>query len=211
MILAASWLTRNQDAILAGVVSSAIVLAGQTFVRTASLVLFDVILRRPPARRLWGFKKPRRIYVVSGSIERLTEGDGLSYLAAPDAEAAAIVTVALRNLYPKTEVVHLHSPTFSPDLYGSDVVTVGGPVNNLCTRRLLETIPGGVGFDGLDLVTNTARYTIGAPAVGAGSDFGLVVASANPYGAGTRFVLLAGCDTHGVLAAAMSICAAPSG
>jgi hypothetical protein len=201
------WYTQNRDAIIAGIVSSAIVLTLQVATRVVSLLIYDIIVRRLPTKRIWGIASPKQIYVVSGSIETLTGPTGLAYLAAPDAEAVAVVSVTLRLLYPKAELVHAYSPNFSPDLYGAHVVSVGGPINNTCTRTLMKALGVPLRFEQLDLVTPKRRYELKAPTAQdpVNTDYGLVISAPNPFTPGARCLIIAGCDTHGVLAAANAL------
>jgi hypothetical protein len=120
-----SWIAGNSDAIVAGVISSVIVLCLQVFIPPISLIVYDALLRRRPTKRVWGISNPKQVYIVSGSIETMTGPTGLAYLAAPDAEAVAVITVTLRLLFPKAKLMHAYSPNFSPDLYGSHVILDG--------------------------------------------------------------------------------------
>lgn len=204
MLLATSWLSSHSDAIIAGCISSAIVLGLQIFVPTTSQALYDLVMRRWAAKRVWGFRKPDQIYIVSGSIKEMTTDDGTAFLAGPDAEAVAVVTVALQLLFPKAKLVRLFSPGFSKDLYGNDLVTVGGPVNNSCTAAYLDALNVGARFENLDLVTPAKRYEIAAGKDGT-TDYGLIISAQNPYATDRRCIVVAGCDTHGVLAAANTL------
>jgi hypothetical protein len=201
------WLATNYGAIVAGIISSAIVLGLQIFIPPISQIIYDTLVRRRSTKRVWGISNPKHIYIVSGSIETMTGPTGLAYLAAPDAEAVAVITVALRLLFPKAKLIHAYSPNFSPDLYGADVISVGGPVNNTCTRTLMKATAVPAKFDGLDLVTPSHRYEL-KPATKdepINTDYGFIISTRNPFTPGARCIIIAGCDTHGVLAAANAL------
>lgn len=201
------WLSDHLPNITVGVIASTIVLSFQIFVKVISLLIYDTLLRRIPTKKVWGIKRPKQIYLVSGSISTLTGPTGLAYLAAPDAEAVAVASVALRLLFPKAELVHAYSPNFSPDLYGADVIAIGGPINNTCTSTLMKALKVPLHFDQLDLVTPSHRYELKAatPTDPINTDYGLIISAANPFTPGKRCLIIAGCDTHGVLAAANAL------
>ncbi|MFE0519386.1 hypothetical protein [Streptomyces sp. NPDC058954] len=194
----------QRDGLVAGVISSFIVIVLQFSITTASRIVADMVGRRWPTRSIWRFKNPRRIYVVSGSIESITDPAGTAFLAGPDAEAVAVVRVALSVLYPKAEIVHTYAPSLSRDLYNANIVAVGGPVNNRCTRDFLLQIPDAPKYENLDLVTSARRYSL-EPITEqnpARTDYGLVISTVNPFSESARWVIISGCDTSGVLAAA---------
>lgn len=86
-----NWLRENTKDIniniTAGLVASLIVLTFQTFVRTLSLIFASFFSLRYQLRMLWRFRKPDRVFVVSGSIETPSEIKSV-ILAGPDADAA---------------------------------------------------------------------------------------------------------------------------
>lgn len=207
-------------AITAGIVSSVIVLALQFLVVAGTQSVSDLLTQRRLVRGLWRLRKAERIFLVTGSVESLAgqpssvdaspvaqTASSTAYLAAPDAQAAGAARLALDMLFPRADVVQMASPEFPRDLYSSDVVTVGGPINNRCTREFLASIPG-ITFDGLTLVTpegtrfEPAIAAAGSPAT---TDYGLVVSVPNPFDSSRRWIVIAGCDTGGVLAAAMTL------
>lgn len=202
-----SWLVQNTGSIVAGLISSIIVLVLQVFIPPISLFVYDALVRKWPAKKVWGMSNPRQIYIVSGSIDTMTGPTGLAFLAAPDAEAVAVITVTLRLLFPKAELIHAYSPHFSPDLYGADVISVGGPVNNTCTRTLMKATAVPVHFDGLDLITPQRKYELETPTKDdpINTDYGLIISTRNPLTPRARCIIIAGCDTHGVLAAANAL------
>lgn len=201
------WLANNYNVILAGIISSVIVLGLQIFVPPISIIVYDTFTRRRPTKKVWGIASPKQIYIVSGSIGTMTSPTGLAFLAAPDAEAVAVITVSLRLLFPKAQLVHTYSPNFSPDMYGAHVISVGGPVNNTCTRTLMKATGVPASFDHLDLITPNRRYELSPPTKDEpiNTDYGLVISTANPFASAARCIIIAGCDTHGVLAAANAL------
>lgn len=199
------WFLSQQDSILAGIVSSAIVLIAQIGVGVLIRVLSDAVLHRSLCRRIWGFRKPKRIYLVSGSVDALADGE-TAFLSGPSADAAALIRVSLSMLYPGVEVIQTYAPTMSHDLYGSNIVTVGGPINNRVTRDFLSDELGGLRFQGLNLVGKQAEYQLGSndPAVGR-VDYALIVNRPSLFNREARWIVVAGCDSGGVLAGAEAL------
>ncbi len=210
-----TWLAGNFGAVLAGVISSVLVLMGQMTVIVLSRLIIDKIGGRRSLRRMVQMDSPSKIYLVSGSIEELERQQpaGPAFLAAPDAAAVASLRIGLRLLYPHTEILHTFAPEFSRDLYGANVVTIGGPINNRCTRDFLSELPLAVSFEGLDLTTPSARYELAEidPVLAARDDYGLIVSAENPFDSRARCVVIAGCDSGGVLAASMIVSPDPLG
>lgn len=200
-----NWITTNRDAVVAGVVSSVLVLLGQALVMIVARTISDLILRRFSARRLWGFRKPNRVIVVSGSIAKFEDGSGTAYLAGADAEAVAVVQLSLQVTYPQAEIVHMYAPDVPRDLYGSNIVTIGGPINNRCTEDFMRELGDQVRFDGLDLLVGDSRYEIVGDQREGRTDYGLIMEGSSPYSGSARWVVLAGCDSGGVLAAANTL------
>jgi len=141
-----TWLTKNAEAILVGVVASLLVLFGQSTVRTVSLAIAILITRRWHLRLLWRFGAPQHVVVVSGAVEGVTDVVRSAILAGPDAHAANIMLSATEDLYPKCEVRHVYSSSFPPELYKEDLIVVGGPINNSCTAAILRRLHGQLDF-----------------------------------------------------------------
>lgn len=199
------WLSDNAASIIAGVISSLIVLSLQFLVDLAVQFSHDFITQRSQVRRLFGLRSPRRIYVVSGNVEQLATDvfRGTVLLAAPDAEAATKIKLTLAVLYPDADIIHTFSSTMSEELFSEDIVSVGGPVNNATTRMLLQEMTSKVSFENLDIVTGKARYSLEKNNQGRLiTDHGLLFVGPNPFNPDKRCMVVAGCDTNGVLAAA---------
>jgi hypothetical protein len=143
---------------------------------------------------------------VSGAIKGVSEEIKGVVLAGPDAEASSTMLATVGLLYPSAEVRHMYSSSFPQELYKETLVVVGGPLNNACTATFLRSIdtisfnqdfqmvlPGGETCEG--------SYD-GESAV---HDFGAIIRVANPFDPSKDVLLLVGCDTYGVLAAALSV------
>lgn len=200
------WLTTYRDTIFTGVVASLIVLALQAFVRAVSIALAAIVTIKWRLRPIWGFKTPGNIHIVSGSIENVSEGVRAAILAGPDADAASTIIAATGLLYPEAHVRHFYSSHFLRDLWSENLIIVGGPVNNSCARGILDQYKDKESpiFDGFTLVSPTGkRYeTIYDEQDVPIKDFGVLMRAVNPFDKSKDMLLMAGCDTYGVLAAA---------
>jgi hypothetical protein len=208
----------NLTAIMIGILTSVIVLLLQTVVRTSSLALAAWLGRTGTIAPIWGFKDAKRIHIVSGSLEGLGAKTPQAILMGPDADAANECFATLRNLRPSSKLVREYSPYYPEEQLKEDMVSIGGPVNNSVTRRLMAYISEKVSFepesgDLLDkFSTASKRYeaTYDDNDVIL-SDYGLILKIPNPFDITREVMVLAGCDTPGVLAAARSISLNPEG
>jgi len=205
-----SWLATQQDAIVAGIVSSWIVLSLQVAVGVSVRLLYDAFRGQQSLRRILRFKEPRRIYVISGNIEELAKEsyEGMVLLAAPDAEAAVNIKATLQTLYPKCDVIHTFCSSVSDEMFQHDLVCVGGPVNNSASRLLLSEMAQADAdvpkFESHEIVAGENRYSCSreGPENRVTADYGFLLVDDNPFNEASRCVIVAGCDTNGVLAAA---------
>ncbi len=203
------WMHDNSNDIninlIAGLIASLVVLAFQTLVRSISLIIASFFTLRYQIKLLWQLRKPERIFVVSGSIETPLDVK-TAILAGPDADAANTLIATLGLIHPEAEIHHVYSSAFPKELYKENLIVVGGPVNNSCSRDVLEQFKNEVCFDEYILKVGNDEYEASydendEPL----SDFGLVIRSDNPFDCTKDLILVAGCDTHGVLGAATSI------
>lgn len=200
------WLIDNISNIFAGVVASLIVLAGQGTVRTVSLVLAELIRLKYRLRKLYRFKHPMRIYIVSGAVKGVSEEVKAAILAGPDARAASLLGATASLLYPDSEVLYVHSSSFPRDSYKENMIIVGGPVNNSCTSDIMDSFEVLPKFsDEFELILPTGeRFTpIYDQNDNCKRDYGAIISVNNPFDPTRSVVLIVGCDTYGVLAAAM--------
>jgi len=208
------WFTSNGSNILASVVAAAIVLGFQIISRAASLALAVLVTLRWSLRLLWRLRDPGRVYVVSGAITNVSEEVKSVILAGPDAIATSTLIATVGLLYPKAEVRHVYSSTFARDSYKDHLVVVGGPVNNTCCSDLLAHISTKCSFgENLEFVvpclsnqTYEAAYDQEQNPI---KDYGAVIRMVNPFDKSKDVLLVVGCDTFGVLAAAMLISSRP--
>ncbi len=169
--------------------------------------IYDRLSKRHKLKKYLRFENGKRIYVVSGNIEniRTREYKNMVILAAPDAEGAAKIKTVLEWIYPKSDVIHTFSSAFSPEFYPDTLLSVGGPKNNKVTQTLLaELTKGKISFDGLDIVTPMNRFSLETDSSNSSilTDYGLVIIGPNPFNYVNQAIIIAGCDTTGVLAAA---------
>lgn len=203
------WLLDNSKDIniniIAGLVASFIVLVFQTFVRSISLIIASFFTLRYQLKILWQFRKPERIFVVSGSIETPLDIK-TAILAGPDADAANTLIATLGLIYPDADIHHVYSSAFPKELYKENLVVVGGPINNSCSRDVLDQLKKEAYFDEFALVIGKDKFEAVYDAKDEPlSDFGLIIRTVNPFDCTKDLILVAGCDTHGVLGAATSI------
>jgi hypothetical protein len=191
------------------------VLVLQTVVKTSSALLSAWargVLKLGP---LWGFRGVERLYVVSGSISDVRQEVRDAILMGPDADAANECIAALRFLRPRTRVVRMYSPSFPDEMLKENVVAVGGPVNNPVTEKVMQPLSRIVKFDAAlilhDLLAGSQFETKYSDGNTVERDYGLILKLPNPMRIGGELLVLAGCDTHGVLAAARAISPHPDG
>jgi hypothetical protein len=200
------WTTAHQTDILvnllAGLIAAIVLLVCQTGVIVVASLLHDILTRRLKIRRLFGLSTTGEpIVVISGSLnpkQPLLEG--------PDARAAAQIHLTLEQVFRRRRVLDTFSASpDEKDLPHTDYCAVGGPEFNACARNTLAHLAKYVNFDAagrLNVVacnkTFEAEYEGGA----AVKDYGLLVRVRSPMDEQRRALIVAGCDTYGVYAAA---------
>jgi hypothetical protein len=204
------WSVENYSNIMSGIVASVIVILLQVSVRSLSITLSMLFSVRWQLQHIWGLKKSERIYIVSGAITGVSDLVKTTILAGPDSEASSTLFATSNLLYPKSEIRHVYSSKFSRDLFKENIVSVGGPIHNYCTKDFLRKFSETVFFnDEMDLIFKSKCYSVKYDALdnsGTGdkplNDYGIVVRTTNPYDSTKSILLIMGCDTYGVLAAA---------
>jgi hypothetical protein len=193
--------------LVAGLLASFIVLTFQTLVRTVSLILASIFTIKFRLFQVWQIKKPQRIFVVSGAIGfQVPVEVQTAILAGPDADAASTVIATLGLLYPDVEIQHVYSSTFPLESYKENLVVIGGPINNSCTAIFMEHIKDKAFYNAeFELVLGESKFTTQYDGDRAEKDFGSVIRMQNPFNHSKDVIIVSGCDTHGVLAAATLI------
>ena len=200
------WLQGNSSNILAGIVSSLIVLGLQTFSRVVSLVIAAFLVFKWRLRTIWRFRDPKRIYVVSGAVTGVSEHVKSVVLAGPDAEAVSALIATAGLLYPGADIRHVYSSTFSRDLWKEHLIVVGGPVNNACAAAILEQVKSDISFKDFDLLCGDSVWsTENSEAETVIKDAGAVSSGSRPLRFDERVMLTMGCETFEVSAAAALI------
>jgi hypothetical protein len=190
----------HADDLCIGIVASLVVLAFQVTVSTVARTLTYVVTSRIRLFRLYGFDRGSSIYVVSGSLPLGRDPD-LAYLAGPDATAASNVLQSLKNVYQESCIRHRYATREEVHTLHENIVAIGGPVFNSCTRRMLELISDLIQFDADDnLKFFGAAFSQSSTEH---VDYGLVIRHSNPFAPGKKIAVVAGCGSHGVLAASM--------
>lgn len=205
------WIVSNWTNILAGIVASIIVLTLQVVVRALSLALAALVTLRWRLKLLWRLGKIQRVYVVSGAISGVSDDVQSAILAGPDATAASTLIAMAGLLYPKAEISHVYSSSFPRDLYKEHMIVVGGPVNNICTATIFQFIGNHISFtDDFEMIFSEVTYETtydddDKPI----RDHGAIIRIDNPFDPSKNIIMAVGCDTYGVLAAALLISTRP--
>ncbi len=119
---------QNIGNILTGIIASFIVLALQSSANAFATVFSNIVLQRYRLSKLWCFPRCDRIYIISGSLEGVSQEVRNVILAGPDSDAASSAIATLGMLYPKTEIRHVYSSNFSADFAKFDFI-------HLCRSR----------------------------------------------------------------------------
>ncbi len=201
------WLEAHSDDIivnlLAGVIAAVLILMTQTTVIIISTTIHDLITRRFRIRRIAGFRLggDAPIEVLSGSLEEESP-----VLQGPDARAAARIQVMLEQVFRGRRVVDGYRARQSDEeIPQSDFCTVGGPEFNSCTRSVIAYLSSVAAFDSEGNLVLPSIGRVYKPEMEGGrikKDYGLLVRMRNPVDGRRTCVVVAGCDTYGVYAAA---------
>ena len=195
-----NFIVDHKDSLIVGVIASLIAISLQIGVKVAANTITYFLTSRIRLRRLYSFKAKTSIYVVSGSVDRAIAED-VAFLAGPDATAAATIIQSLRVIYEGSNTKHYYATRQYLAIVNENLIAVGGPLHNSCTKQMLENISKEVYFDENDnLIFFGNPY---AKSLDSGVDYGLVVRHNNPFSPDKEVIILAGCGSHGVLAASM--------
>ena len=204
------WIRGQFDAILAGIVSSTIVITfGQMYGWGRPL------LGRVQSRRIWRLKGARHIRIVSATFQ---DADRAVISSAPttwpDANAASRLIDMTRSLYPRAEIAHDFKA--AEEEFLNTLVSVGGPVYNRATDRLMQSINRKCYFELAGETNSGEKYYRFVTSQGMSftpvltdknvvtTDYGIIIRMINPLAGDGRVVLLVlGCETFGVLASAL--------
>lgn len=201
------WIKGSQNEIninlFSGLISGFLVLSLQFAVRASTFLVRDVYLGRLRVKRLFGFAASGPvIQVLSGSLQNKTP-----VLMGPDAKAAVRIQFTLESTFLRRSVFHTFAGKQSfTQIPQTDIVSVGGPTHNLCTRELLADFKSLVYFDSEDqLIVPCFGLTLkGADSKELnGEDFGLILRAPNPACPNHNILVLAGCGSHAVYAGAL--------
>lgn len=206
------WFYNNIETILIGLLSSIlasiIVLFSQSFVS----VIIYLLTKRFILFKIWCFKNPQTIIVVSGDINKSQPDITTAILSGLDAEAAHRLIATAHLLYPKTNIEHVYSSSsilFSPEYYKENLIIVGGPINNTCSFDFLNRYKSIVEFldnDEEDYYLIKFHDKLYTPTNN--TDFGIILRDINPMNNLNKhknIILIAGCDSFGGLAASKII------
>ncbi len=192
--------------ILSSILASIIVLFSQSFVNIITFVLTKKFI----LYKLWRWNNPKRMFIVSGSINKLSEITS-AILTGLDAEAAHRLIATAHMLYPEAEIEHVYSSDsnlFSQEYYRENLIIVGGPINNKCSQYFLKRYVSIVEFIDDDDQYFKIKFQNKIYTPTENIDFGLIVRDINPlnrFNKSKSILLVAGCDSFGGLAAAKVI------
>ncbi len=194
------YLNKNSDAIILGIIASTLTIMLQISVYTVSNFITYFITLRWYLRRLFSFADKENIYIISGSIYDEATG-GTTLISGPSASAAANLHRTLEDIYSDSKIKHMYSTNNQSFYIDENIVSVGGPVYNSCTKNLMKHTKSLVYFDENDaLHFNDHVYK---KSVEDEVDYGLIIRLKNPFDTTKKALIIAGCGSHGVLAASM--------
>jgi len=206
------WVKANSSPLILGIVSSVVaailVLLGQPIAR----LFYELLVGRRMFKRLYKMGGSEEIVFVSGNVEEDVKPDFnfKTIIAGPDATAMIEVLGSFRFVYPKKGLRTYFSTEIAERDLKLSLVSIGGPVFNKITRRILTKLDV-VGFEDYTLVVkgNNRRYAYEAEEEEDNGtvirDYGIVLNTWNPLEESSRLILVMGCDTYGVLAAARTV------
>jgi len=195
-----NFLINNWDVIILGIIASILTIFLQTVVKIISNVLTYFLTLRWNLRRLFSFVDKEDIYVISGSIDKYAKKE-IALLMGPDASAAANLYRTLGDIYPDSKIKHIYSTTQQSIYIDENIVSVGGPVYNICTKNLMKLLRPIVFFDENDALNYKGE--IYSKSEERDEDYGLIIRMVNPFATTRKALVIAGCGSHGVLAASM--------
>ena len=195
-----NFLVNNLDIIILGVIASILTISLQTVVKVVSNVITYILTLRWNLRRLFSFTNKEDVYVISGSIDDKTNKD-IALLMGPDASAASNLYRTIEDIYPGSKVKHIYSTTHQSIYIDENIVSVGGPTHNTCTENLMKHLKSIVFFDENDALNY--KDQIYSKSEEQDEDYGLIIRMENPFATTRKALIVAGCGSHGVLAASM--------
>jgi hypothetical protein len=173
----------------------------------------EFVNRRHPARVLLGVNDPTHIAIVIGvpmgiipEATVLDQTGGMPIFGFGPLMAYNHIRYLLHFGFPKVRDVSLFiSRSFPFEFYSRDLVLLGFPLGNEVTRRIMSDLDIPLTFTDheiIDTKTGASRYRATIKEGEVIRDYGLIVRVPNPYKKGANVLILAGCETYGVKAAA---------
>ena len=199
-----NWITENSTAIIAGIISSVIVLLLQVFTTSIISSLTFFLTNRLTLSRIYGIKDRGSIYIASGELPTTSDGSNIaSTIKSPDSMAANYIVETLQEIYKNSNIEHIYTGIDKEiQSIRENIICVGGPKHNSTTKHFLEYLPSNIGFDhNYNLQIYNDVYHKGENNV----DYGLLAKIKNPYADDKYIFIVAGCGTHGVLASSYLI------
>lgn len=173
----------------------------------------EFVKRRHPARVLLGVKDPSQLGIVMGvpmgikpEATVLDRTGGMPIFGFGPLMAYNHIRYLLHFGFPKVREVPLFtSRSFPVEFYSHDLILIGFPRGNEVTRRIMPDLDLPLIFKDHEIIdsrTGETKYTATIKEGEVVKDHGLLVRAPNPYKKGATVLILAGCETYGVKAAA---------
>ena len=190
----------HQESLIIGVIASLVAILLQIITTVISNTITYFVTSRIRLKRLFSFKEKNHIYVVSGSVNQSDHQD-VAFLAGPDATAAESMVQTLRIIYTDSFIKHYYATKQYLAILNENIVTVGGPVFNSCTKQMLKNLTKDIYYDEDDRLHFFNQ--IYSKSKEEDLDYGLIIRHRNPYSPDKKVIILAGCGSHGVLASSV--------
>ncbi|MGN6258711.1 MAG: hypothetical protein ACTHN3_13350 [Solirubrobacterales bacterium] len=165
----------------------------------------------PRERCFWFDTDCREIHVICApepEMSRFADVDAENYLfidSLEDRDALMELAMFLSRALPRTQIVRHSSSTITPDVLSSDIVVLGGPMNNHVTRDLMRALEIPLTFDLVKermCLGEGAQFQLASEGGRPSRDAGYFGRFRNPFDRSHHVVLCQGFYTFGTLAAA---------
>lgn len=170
-------------------------------------------LRTLPSRVLLGLKNPAKAHIVLGipwgiipDTTKLHSSEGMPIFGYGPLHAYHYLTELITTAYRKVKNVSFTtSKTFSIEGLSEDLILIGYPQGNEITKQVMNDLKPPLIFDGHTLIetaTGNVKYKATVENGRVIQDYGCIIRAPNPYSSDSTIIILAGCETFGVKAAA---------
>lgn len=173
----------------------------------------DRNLRTIPSRMLLGLKDPATIRLVLGvpwgiipNTSRLSVLEGMPIFGYGPLHAYSHLAKIMATAYPKLKNIPFTiSRAFPMKELDHDLILIGFPLGNEITKMVMNDLNLPLIFKNHQLVetaTGDVKYEATVINKAVVEDYGCLIRTPNPYAPDRTILILAGCETYGVKAAA---------